>query len=129
MKLIVTAAVIFGLIIGISFAVIQGNSSGGDQTGNDASTATELDPKKLPPEVLKALPPEELAEIFPEKADAILNPDSASQINPGGKDSDDPEYLRAVIEKLGGEAPADASTKELQDILANLSVDINTSGK
>ena len=44
-------------------------------------------------------------------------------------EQNDPESLRAVIQKLGGEAPEGASTKELQDILASLSASAKPSDK
>ena len=121
MKIIVVIAIFFGLIIGITFAVVQTNSTNDGSPNAEASSTKELDPKNLPPEVLKALPPEELAELFPEKAEAILNPESAKQFATGGKISDDPKYLRAVLEKLGANPPTDATTKELQDMLAHIS--------
>ena len=130
MKAIVGLAVVFGMVVVVVIVVIQNNKSlDGLPSTSGYSSDDALDPKNLPVEVLKALPPEELAEIFPEKAEAILNPESAGQIKTGGKSSDDPEYLRAVIQKLGGTAPDDATTKELQDILATLSTDQIPSGK
>ena len=44
-------------------------------------------------------------------------------------EQNDLESLRAVIQKLGGEAPEGASTKELQDILASLSASAKPSDK
>ena len=129
MKIIVVIAVFFGLIIGVTFAVMQTNSTNEGSLSAEASSTKELDPKNLPPEVLKALPPEELAELFPEKAEAILNPESAKQIATGGKSSDDPKYLRAVLEKLGADPPVDATTKELQDMLAHISESTDIQGK
>ena len=119
MKIIVVIALFFGVIIGVTFAVMQSNSSGDGSPRAKASSSKELDPKNLSAEVLKAMPPEQLAEIFPEKAEAILNPDSVNQIKSGVNSSDDPEYLRAVLGKLGIDPPADATTKELRDMLAN----------
>ena len=119
------------MIIGVSVAFAQNGVSGNggmSTTAIDASSV-ELDPENLPIEVLKALPPEELAEIFPEKAESILNPDSSSQIKTSGGDSNDPEYLQAVLEKLGVDVPESATTKELQDMLANLSAGSGTTGK
>ncbi len=123
-------AVFTGLIVGVavSFAANAGNGNDGTTSAEDASTA-EIDPKNLPVEVLKALPPEELAEMFPEKAEAILNPDSSGQIKSTGGDSNDPGYLRAVLEKLGADVPENATTKELRDMLANLSAGPGASGK
>ena len=129
MKIIVVAAVFSGLIVGITFAAIQSKSTNDGSLSAEASSTKELDRKNLPPEVLKALPPEELAEIFPEKAEAILNAESAKQITIGGKSSDDPEYLRAVLEKLGADPPVDATTKELQDMLAHISESTDLQGK
>jgi len=129
LKIIVVIAVFFGVIVGVAFAVVQSNSTGDVSASAEASSAKELDPKNLPPEVLKALPPEQLAEIYPEKAEAILNPYSVSQIAKGGKTSDDPEYLRVVLEKMGADPPADATTKELQDILAHISESTDLQGK
>jgi hypothetical protein len=129
LKIIVAIAVFFGLIIGITFAVVQTNSTNDGSLSAEASGTKELDPKNLPPEVLKSLPPEELAELFPEKSEAILNPESAKQIATGGKISNDPKYLRAVLEKLGADPPADATTKELQDMLAHISESTDIQGK
>ena len=129
MKIITVVAVFSGLIVGITFATIQIKSTNDGSLSAEVSSTKELDPKNLPPEVLKALPPEELAEIFPEKAEAILNAESAKQIATGGKSSDDPEYLRAVLEKLGADPPADATTKELQDMLADISESTDLQGK
>ena len=120
MKAIVGIAVFIGLLIAIVAIVVQNSDVDSAVASAKDSSADGLDPKNLPPEVLKALPPEELAEIFPEKAEAILNPDSVKQIASGGKQSDDPKYLRAVLEKLGADPPADATTKELQDMLAHI---------
>ncbi len=130
-RTVLLSAVIIGLFVGVALAFAQYGATrndGGTDTAKDASSA-ELDPKNLPVEVLKALPPEELAEMFPEKAEGILNPDSSSQVKSTGGDSNDPAYLRAVIQKLGGEAPEGATTKELQDMLANLSTGSGATGK
>lgn len=121
MKIIVAIAVIVGLAIGIGSAVIQDRSGPSSTTASAVSSKSDvLDPKNLPVEVLKALPDEELAEIFPEKAEEILNPDALDQVKTGGKDSNDPEYLRAVLEKMGADPPVDATTKQLQDMLAHV---------
>ncbi len=119
-KLVLFSAVIVGLIIGVSAAFAQNSATENGETiaRAEESSKEELDPKNLPTEVLKALPPEELAELFPEKAEAILVPEAFSQVKSTGGDSDDPEYLRAVLEKMGIAAPEGASTKELQDLLA-----------
>jgi hypothetical protein len=131
MKLIIALAIVIGLAVGIGFAVLQNSRT--SSNGTDSSTTAsneEIDPRKnLPVEVLKALPPEELAEIYPEKAEAILNPESVNQIQKGGKSSDDPEYLRAILLKMGANPPADATTSELQDMLANASEETTISGK
>lgn len=123
-------AIFTGLIVGVSvgFAANAGDGNDGTTVTADASTAV-LDPKNLPVEVLKALPPEELAEMFPEKAEGILNPNSSSRIKSTGGDSNDPDYLRAVLKKLGAEVPESATTKELQDMLANLSAGSGATGK
>ena len=129
MKIIVALALIVGLVVGIGFAVLNdGGSSNAGPSAAASSKSDEIDPKNLPAEVLKALPPEQLAEMFPEKAEAILNPELAEQIKTGGKTSDDPEYLRAVLEKMGADPPADATTKELQDMLAHVSAEFESSG-
>ena len=132
MKFIIAVAVVIGLVGGIGFAAIQNSQSSSGGSGSNLSTTTEeeIDPRlSLPAEVLKALPPEELAEMFPEKAEAILNPDSAAQIKSGGKSSDDPEYLRAVLLKMGLNPAANATTSELQDMLAQASENITITGK
>ncbi len=129
MKIIVVIAVFFGLIIGVTFAVMQSKSTDDGSSSAEASSAKELDPKNLSAEVLKAMPPEQLAELFPEKAEAILNPESVSQFAKGGKSSDDPEYLRALLLKMGADPPADATTKELQDMLAHVSESTDLQGK
>ena len=150
-KTFVVSAVIVGLVIGIGTALARNGVS--NDVGIDAaqiSSSTEFDPKNLPAEVLKALPPEELAELFPEKADAILALEAFEALEFGSNvliekpmalnveecdaiiaaaEQNDPEYLRAVIQKLGGEAPEGASTKELQDILASLSASAKPSDK
>jgi hypothetical protein len=101
--------------------VIQDGSGPSSTTASAVSSKSDvLDPKNLPVEVLKALPDEELAEIFPEKAEEILNPDALDQVKTGGKDSNDPEYLRAVLEKMGADPPVDATTKQLQDMLVHV---------
>lgn len=130
MKIIIAIAVVIGLVVGIGFAVLtNGRSSDAGSSAAASSKSDEIDPAKLPAEVLKALPPEQLAEMFPEKAEAILNPELAEQINAGGKSSDDPKYLRAVLEKMGANPPADATTKQLQDMLAHASAESAPSGK
>ena len=129
MKIIIVIAVLFGLIVGVTSAVIKSNSTNDGARSAEASSAKELDPKNLSAEVLKAMPPEQLAELFSEKAEAILNPESVSQFAKGGKTSDDPEYLRAVLEKMGADPPADATTKELQDMLAHISESTDVQGK
>ena len=129
-KTFVVSAVIVGLVIGISTALARNGVS--NDVGIDAdqiSSSTEFDPKNLPAEVLKALPPEELAELFPEKAEAILALEAFDQVKTADAEQNDPEYLRAVIQKLGGEAPEGASTNELQDILASLSTSAKPSDK
>ena len=129
-KTFVVSAVIVGLVIGISTALARNGVS--NDVGIDAdqiSSSTAFDPKNLPAEVLKALPPEELAELFPEKAEAILALEAFDQVKTADAEQNDPEYLRAVIQKLGGEAPEGASTKELQDILASLSASAKPSDK
>ena len=132
MKVVIAVAFVIGLIGGTGFAIIQNSqsSSGGSGSNVSAKTKEEIDPRlNLPSEVLKALSPDELAEIFPEKAEAILNPESTEQIKSGGKSSDDPEYLRALLLKMGINPPMDATTSELQDMLANASEDFRISGK
>ncbi|MBT3555666.1 MAG: hypothetical protein HN926_05340 [Chloroflexi bacterium] len=131
MKIVIALAVVIGLVVGIGFAIVASNP---DDSGGQKSTVTssneQSDPKRdLPIEVLKSLPDEELAEIFPEKAEVILNPDSASQINNTGKTSDNPEYLRALLIKMGANPPTDATTKQLQDMLAQTSTQLNTTSK
>ena len=123
MKLIVALAIVIGLVTGIGFAVVQSSRTTSNVALSTAGTTEEeTDPRKnLPLEVLKALPPEELAEIYPEKAEAILNPEFDSQVKSGGKSSDDPEYLRAILLKMGANPPANATTSELQDMLAHAS--------
>jgi hypothetical protein len=120
LKVVVALAIVIGVVAGVGFALLQNNSDPATDTSGRANSIESGDPRKdLPAEVLKALPDEELAEIFPEKADAILNPEIVDQINTGGKESDDPEYLRAVLEKMGITPPEDATTRELQDLLAD----------
>lgn len=121
-KFLVVAAIFIGLVVGVGAALLQSSKDPGNGSTITTSDSKELDKQELPIEVLKALPPEELAEMYPEKAEAILNPEAFDQVKRAGSDSDDPEYLRAVIQKMGGEAPSDATTKELQDILAGLKV-------
>jgi hypothetical protein len=124
MKLVVSLAIVFGIVAGTALALVQGVRSPETSETNSVAVSEEIDPRKdLSSEVLKALPDDELAEIFPEKAEAILNPEFSSQIRTGGKDSDDPEYLRAILIKMGANPPSDATTSELQDMLANASED------
>lgn len=127
MKIVITLAVVIGLAVGFSIAIVTSNQDdSGDQQSTVGTSNGQSDPKRdLPIEVLKALPDEELAEIFPEKAKAILNPDSASQIKNTGTTYDDPEYLRAVLVKMGANPPADATTKQLQDMLSHVSDQLN----
>ncbi len=127
MKIVITLAVVIGLAVGFSIAIVTSNQDdSGDQQSTVGTSNGQSDPKRdLPIEVLKALPDEELAEIFPEKAEAILNPDSASQIKNTGTTYDDPEYLRAVLVKMGANPPADATTKQLQDMLSHVSDQLN----
>ncbi|MDA0595764.1 MAG: hypothetical protein O2921_09335 [Chloroflexi bacterium] len=127
MKIVITLAVVIGLAVGFSIAIVTSNQDdSGDQQSTVGTSNGQSDPKRdLPIEVLKALPDEELAEIFPEKAKAILNPDSASQIKNTGTTYDDPEYLRAVLVKMGANPPADATTKQLQDTLSHVSDQLN----
>lgn len=125
MKIVIGIAVMAGLIIGIGIAVVQNNGDSGiGSVASADSTSEKFDPKDLPVEVLKALPDEQMAELFPEKAEAILIPGFAEQTagltKAGGNTSDDPEYLRAVLQKMGADPPADATTKELQDMLAHV---------
>ena len=120
LNIVLFPAVIVGLIIGVSAAFAQNFTTENGETiaRAEESSKKELDAKNLPAEVLKALPPEELAELFPEKAETILVPEAFSQVKSTGGDSNDPEYLRAVLEKMGIAVPEGASTKELQDLLA-----------
>ena len=130
MKLVVSLAIVFGIVLGTAIAVIQGTRS--PETSESGSTATseDIDPRKnLSSEALKALPADELAEIFPEKAETILSPEFSGQIRTGGKDSDDPEYLRGILLKMGANPPADATTSELRDMLADASEDVGFPGK
>lgn len=120
-RAVVAIAILIGLIVGVGAALTQNNSGETDTTAASTKSSTELDKENLPVEVLKALPPEELAEMYPEKAEAILNPEAAEvfgHINQLAGSSDDPTYLRAVLQKMGISAPESASTKELQDLLA-----------
>lgn len=131
MKIVIALAVVIGLVVGITFAIVASNQDdSGDQKSTMGTSDGQSDPKQdLPIEVLKALPDKELAEIFPEKAESILNPDSASQIKNTGKSYDDPKYLRTVLVKMGANPPLDATTKQLQDMLANISHELNTTLK
>ena len=134
LKLVLVAAVAIGLTVGV-VAALAANNSGDDRgrVASDANTDGALDARNLPVEVLKSLPEEELAEIFPEKAEAILNPGSVGKISKAGGDSNDPEYLRAILEKLGATVPEGATTKQLQDMLAHASegsgVNLSAAGK
>ncbi|MDP6056043.1 MAG: hypothetical protein QF590_06325 [Dehalococcoidia bacterium] len=129
MKIVVALAVFIGLATGVGFTVLQDNRDSSGSSGSRINTAQPAaDPRKdLPVEVLKSLPDEELAEIFPEKAEAILVPESVKQFTSSGGQYDDPEYLRALLQKLGADPPADATTKQLQDMLAQLKGDDTTS--
>lgn len=131
MKIVIALAVVIGLTVGISVAIFASNQNESfDQNSVVIANDGQSDSKRdLPIEILKALPDEQLAEIFPEKADAILNPDSAGQFTNTSKTSDDPEYLRAVLQKMGADPPADATTKQLQDMLAHGSEELNTTSK
>jgi hypothetical protein len=130
-KIVIALAVVIGLTVGISVAIFASNQNESfDQNSVVIANDGQSDSKRdLPIEILKALPDEQLAEIFPEKADAILNPDSAGQFTNTSKTSDDPEYLRAVLQKMGADPPADATTKQLQDMLAHGSEELNTTSK
>lgn len=129
MKIVVGIAVISGLFIGIAIAAIQSNGSSSTVSVASADSESEkFDPKDFTVEVLKSLPDEELAEMFPEKAEVILNPEAAENTAGKSKSSDDPEYLRAVLQKLGADPPENATTKELQDMLAHVD-DSNFSAK
>jgi hypothetical protein len=130
MKLVVSLAIVFGIVVGTALALVQSIRSPEASQSSSAAVSEEIDPRKnLSSEVLKALPDDELAEIFPEKADAILNPEFSSQIRTEGKDSDDPEYLRAVLLKMGANPPADATTSELREMLADVSEEVIFPGK
>ena len=131
MKIVIALAVVIGLVVGVSFAIVASNQDDlSDQDSSVTANDRQSDAKRdLPIEVLKALPYEELAEIFPEKAEAILNSDSVSQVTNTGKTSDDPEYLRAMLIKMGANPPADATTKQLQDMLSHLPDQLNTTSK
>lgn len=130
MKIVVALAIVIGVVAGVGFALLQNNSDSSEGSYASAGATEVVDPRKdLPVEILKALPDEELAEIFPEKAEAILNPESASQIKAGGDKSDNPKYLRAVLQKLGLTPPEGATTPELQEMLANASVNTGAISK
>mgnify|MGYP003987353605 FL=1 len=131
MKIVVAVAVVIGLAAGIGFAVLQSSQSSSESSISSAKTDEQTgDPRKdLPIEVLKALPDEELAEIFPEKAEAILNPEAFDQIKSGGNKSADPEYLQAVLTKMGVAVPEGATTEELQELVANAEANYAESGK
>jgi hypothetical protein len=119
LKALVGIAVAVGLFAAVAALVVQNIDISDKSTASaQDSSKDKLDPANLPPEVLKALPPEQLAELFPEKAEAILVPEAFSQVKSAGGNSDDPEYLRAVLQKMGIVVPEGASTKELQDLLA-----------
>ena len=129
MKIVVGIALLSGLFIGIAIAAIQSNGSSSTVSVTSADSKSEkFDPKDFTVEVLKLLPAEELAEMFPEKAEVILNPEAAENTAGKSKSSDDPEYLRAVLQKLGADPPENATTKELQDMLAHVE-DSNFSAK
>ena len=129
MKIVVGIALLSGLFIGIAIAAIQSNGSSSTVSVTSADSKSEkFDPKDFTVEVLKSLPAEELAEMFPEKAEVILNPEAAENTVGKSKSSDDPEYLRAVLQKLGVDPPENATTKELQDMLAHVD-DSNFSAK
>lgn len=125
LKNLVIIAVITGLAVGI-VAAFAGNVDFGGREPAVAQSGSKDDSEseKLSNEVLKALPPEQLAEMYPEKAEAILNPESAEQFKSAGSKSDDPEYLRAVLEKLGADPPEDATTKQLQEMLAHVETQV-----
>ena len=131
MKIAVALAVAVGIVLGVSVAILQNTRSTGDSNVSNTFTSDGgADPRKdLPIDVLKALPEEELAEIFPEIAEAILNPEAFDQIKTGGSKSDDPEYLRAVLQKLGVNAPEGATTAELRDLVAEAELNYSESSK
>ena len=131
MKIVIALAVVIGIVFGIGSAIFV---SIPDDSNNQNSFITtsddDMDSKRdLPIDVLKALPAKELAEIFPEKAEFILVPNSVNQIKRTGNTSDDPEYLRTMLTKMGANPSADATTKQLQDMLAQVSNNINTTSK
>ena len=135
MKIVIALAVVIGIVFGIGSAIFV---SIPDDSNNQNSFITtsdgDMDSKRdLPIDVLKALPAKELAEIFPEKAEFILVPNlvpnSVNQIKRAGNTSDDPEYLRTMLTKMGANPSADATTKQLQDMLAQVSNNINTTSK
>ena len=131
MKIVIVLAVVIGIVFGISSAIfvsIPDNSN--NQNSFITTSDGDIDSKRdLPINVLKALPAKELAEIFPEKAEFILVPESVNQIKRAGNTSDDPEYLRTMLTKMGANPSADATTKQLQDMLAQVSNNINTTSK
>ncbi|MDA1278615.1 MAG: hypothetical protein O3B95_01025 [Chloroflexi bacterium] len=121
-KVTVVSAIAIGLAVGVIAAITTGGpAEGRGRTSIEGSTSSSIDPKYLPIDVLKALPADELAELFPEKAEAILNPEAINEIKSSGGNSNDPKYLRAVLEKMGVNPPENATTKELQDMLARAS--------
>jgi len=126
----VAIAVVVGVIAGVGFAVVQDGQGSSSKATSGAVAEPTSDPRKdLPVEVLKALPASELAEIYPEKAEAILNPESASQIKSSGAKSDSPEYIRAVLQKMGITPPEGATTIELQELLAEAETNTTSSAK
>jgi len=130
-KIVIALAVVIGIVFGIGSAIfvsIPDNSN--NQNSFITTSDGDIDSKRdLPIDVLKALPAKELAEIFPEKAEFILVPNSVNQIKRTGNTSDDPEYLRTMLTKMGANPSADATTKQLQDMLAQVSNNINTTSK
>lgn len=119
MKFLVVAVVLVGIATGVGLAALQNRDESSTGVSSGTSGVEDSDPRKdLPIEVLKSLPDDELAEIFPEKAEFILNPELVEQISKDGNKGDNPEYLRAVLEKLGITPPEDATTKELRELLA-----------
>jgi hypothetical protein len=130
-KIVIALAVVIGIVFGIGsarFVSIPDDSN--NQNSFITTSDGDMDSKRdLPSDVLKALPAKELAEIFPEKAEFILVPNSVNQIKRTGNTSDDPEYLRTMLTKMGANPSADATTKQLQDMLAQVSNNINTTSK